>query len=59
MPSDDKWVVSSSGHHMLVNFAITYVVSKLGFLAKIHFGNEINVVVISCPIKLHPKYEFF
>ena len=43
MPNDDKWVISSSGHHMFVSFTVAeIVVSKPGFLAKIHYGNEIS-----------------
>ena len=43
MPNDDKWVISSSGHHMFVSFTVVEVViSQPGFLAKIHYGNEIN-----------------
>ena len=53
MPNDDKWVISSSGRHifvsfiidirhMFVSFSVAEIVSKPGFLAKIHYGNEIN-----------------
>ena len=42
MPNDDKWVISSSGHHMFVSFNVDIMVSKPGFLATIHYGNEIN-----------------
>ena len=41
MPNDDKWIISSSGHHMFVSFNI-YITSRPGFIAKIHYGNEIN-----------------
>ena len=41
MPNDDKWVISSSGHHMFVSFNVHIHISDPGFLAKIHYGNEI------------------
>ena len=41
MPNDDKWVISSSGHHMFVSFNV-WTISRPGFIAKIHYGNEIN-----------------
>ena len=41
MSSDDKWIMSSSGHHMFVSFK-AHVVSHPGFIAKIHYGNQIN-----------------
>ena len=46
MPNDDKWVISSSGHHMFVSFSVAYLVSDPGFFAKIHYGNEINNIKI-------------
>ena len=42
MPNNDKWVISSSGHHMFVSFNVYIFESNPGFLAKIHFGKEIN-----------------
>ena len=45
MPNDDKWVISSSGRHMFVSFGV-YVYSVPGFIAKIHYGNEINDIKI-------------
>ena len=42
MPNDDKWVISSSGHHMFVSFVIGTFNSWPGFIATIHYGNEIN-----------------
>ena len=41
---NDKWVISSSGHHMFVSFNVYIFESNPGFLAKIHFGKEINDV---------------
>ena len=41
MPNDDKWIISSSGRHMFVSFNVVDE-DKPGFLAKIHYGNEIN-----------------
>ena len=41
MPNDDKWVISSSGNHMFVSFNVAAFISFPGFLAKIHYGNEI------------------
>ena len=46
MPNDDKWVISSSGHHMFVSFNVWIIVSNPGFIAKIHYGNEINNIKI-------------
>ena len=46
MPNDEKWVISSSGHHMFVGFNVDWRNSRPGFTAKIHYGNEINVIEI-------------
>ena len=54
MPNDDKWVISSSGRHMFVSFKVLTFLSDPGFLAKIHYGNEIKNIKILC-IK---KYTF-
>ena len=40
MPHDEKWVISSTGRHMFVDFVINDLNSKQGFSANIHFGNE-------------------
>ena len=42
MPHDDKWVISSSGSHMFIHYAVQTEVSRPGFLAQIHYGNDIN-----------------
>ena len=42
MPNDDKWVITSSTHHMFVSFMVGHVHSSPGFTAKIHYGNKIN-----------------
>ena len=44
MPNNDKWVISSSGHHMFVSFSDSdyFLISRPGFTAKIHFGNKIK-----------------
>ena len=46
MSDDDKWVISSSGHHMFVSFSkglyFGLVDPKPGFLANIHYGKELN-----------------
>ena len=42
MPHDEKWVISSSGSHMFVDFVIGLKISHPGFSANIHFGNEIK-----------------
>ena len=42
MLNGNEWVISSSGHHMFVSFVIPHSNSVPGFLAKIHYGNEIN-----------------
>ena len=45
MPNDtlSKWVISSSGQHMFVYFTLPKLAhsGKPGFIAKIHYGNEI------------------
>ena len=41
MPNDDKWVISSSRRHIFVSFHIS-LNPRQGFIAKIHYGNEIN-----------------
>ena len=41
MDQDDKWIISSSGGYMFVRFASDDEHSSTGFLAKIHYGNEI------------------
>ena len=50
MSKDDKWVISSSGHHMFVSFNVWIMVSDPGFLAKIHYGNKIKNIKI-CELK--------
>ena len=40
MPKDNKWVISSSGHHMFVRFVVFGNDGTQGFHAKIHFGNK-------------------
>ena len=42
MSNIDKWVISSSGHHMFVSFNVGVLNSRPGFTAKVHQGNEIN-----------------
>ena len=39
MPNDDKWIISSSGRHMLVRLIVGVEFSSPGFLAKFHYGN--------------------
>ena len=46
MPNDDKWVISSSGHHMFVSFNVGDFVSRPGFITKINYGNKINDIKI-------------
>ena len=41
MPYDDKWVISSSGHHMFIRFDIGVYTPSPGFSAKIHYGIEL------------------
>ena len=41
MSNDVKWNISSSGRFMFVRFAVDNFDSSTGFLAKIHYGNEI------------------
>ena len=41
MSHADKWVISSSGHHMFISFNVHHV-SNPGFTAKMHYGNEIK-----------------
>ena len=40
MSNNVKWIISSSGRYMFVRFAVV-IYSSIGFLAKIHYGNEI------------------
>ena len=42
LSTDEKWVMSSSGHHMFVSLTLDYSNSIPGFTSKIHHGNEIN-----------------
>ena len=49
MSNDEKWIISSSGHHMFVIFSRSQYFGqpKQGFLATIHYGkklNDINIV---------------
>ena len=39
MPNDDKWIISSSGRHMLVRLIVGVEFSSPGFLAKFHYGS--------------------
>ena len=41
MSNDVKWIISSSGRYMFVRFAVDKFETSKGFLAKIHYGNEI------------------
>ena len=41
MSNDVKWIISSSGRYMFVRFAVNNLEFSSGFLAKIHYGNEI------------------
>ena len=40
MPHDEKWVISSSGRHIFVDFVVANINSDPGFSANITFGNE-------------------
>ena len=52
MTLDEKWVISSSGHHMFISFNVYIFVSEPGFTAKIHYGNKIKIIRI-VSIKKH------
>ena len=41
MSDDNKWIISSSGRYMFVRFGVGTKTDATGFLAKIHYGNEI------------------
>ena len=41
MSNDNKWIISSSERYMFVRFAVDNGGSSTGFLAKIHYGNDI------------------
>ena len=41
MSNDVKWIVSSSRRYMFVRFTVDILYHSAGFLAKIHYGNEI------------------
>ena len=42
MANDVKWIISSSGGYMFVRFDVDISFSSEGFLAKVHYGNEIQ-----------------
>ena len=48
MSNDDKWIISSSGHHMFVIFSRSqyFGQSKQGFLATIHYGKKLKDIKI-------------
>ena len=48
MSNDDKWIISSSGHHMFVIFSKSqyFGQSKQGFLANIHYGKKLKDIKI-------------
>ena len=49
MLNDDRWVFSSSGRHMFITFIVDDQNSFPGFIAKIHYGNNIfNNMKILC-----------
>ena len=50
MTNDEKWVISSSGHHMFASFNVDDLVSYPGFTARIHYGNKTKNIKI-CAIK--------
>ena len=41
MSNDVKWIITSSGPYMFLRFAVDIWYFSTGFLAKIHYGNEI------------------
>ena len=41
MPNDDKRVIISTGRYMFVSYNPGHQITNPGFLAKIHYGNEI------------------
>ena len=57
MSNDDKWVISSSGHHMFASFNVDDLVSYPGFTARIHYGNEINDIK-NCTSKKKHRFIF-
>ena len=48
MENNDKWVISSTGHHMFVSFSMDplVLVSGPGFMAKIHYSNEKSIILV-------------
>ena len=48
MSNDDKWIISSSGHHMFVSFTKSphFWRPKPGFLANIHYGKKLKDIKI-------------
>ena len=48
MSNDDKWIISSSGHHMFVSFTKSQYFwgPKPGFLANIHYGKKLKDIKI-------------
>ena len=47
MPNGETWFISSSGRHMFIDFVIDFVESKPGFLANIHYGNDIDKFAVA------------
>ena len=43
MSNDDKWIISSSGHHMFVFFSVGIYNTDPGFTAKIHYGKNVHI----------------
>ena len=43
MSNDDKRIISSSGRYMFVTFGVSLIDYSTGFLANIHYGNEILI----------------
>ena len=56
MPDDDKWVFSSSGHHMFVSFSVDIFVPSI-FTAKIHQGKKSIIIKIFLSIASIRIYE--
>ena len=48
MSNDDKWIISTSGHHMFVIFSRSqyFGQSNQGFLANIHYGKKLKDIKI-------------
>ena len=53
MSNDVKWIITSSGPYMFLRFAVDIWYFSTGFLAKIHYGNDILNNEVHVSINTH------